>query len=168
MIRRPPRSTRTDTLFPYTTLFRARQRRPEQETHQDRRAAPPSEHALRARYVAPISGDDDPDGHEQDRAELDQQELLLGIAERRRPVRERETGREIEDGETGDDGDSPRERRDQMVPAQFSERPRDRSVLLKGFGEVRRLADLEPHPPPQPDKPRRSEERRAGKASDRT
>src|SRR3546814_9558354 len=31
MIRRPPRSTRTDTLFPYTTLFRslhfARQRR---------------------------------------------------------------------------------------------------------------------------------------------
>src|SRR3546814_9846432 len=32
MIRRPPRSTRTDTLFPYTTLFRApvlaHQRRP--------------------------------------------------------------------------------------------------------------------------------------------
>src|SRR3546814_3273316 len=26
MIRRPPRSTRTDTLFPYTTLFRARVR----------------------------------------------------------------------------------------------------------------------------------------------
>src|SRR3546814_10180757 len=24
MIRRPPKSTRTDTLFPYTTLFRAR------------------------------------------------------------------------------------------------------------------------------------------------
>src|SRR3546814_7216538 len=28
MIRRPPRSTRTDTLFPYTTLFRS----PHQET----------------------------------------------------------------------------------------------------------------------------------------
>src|SRR3546814_17993622 len=32
MIRRPPRSTRTDTLFPYTTLFRSarddRRRRP--------------------------------------------------------------------------------------------------------------------------------------------
>src|SRR3546814_15280117 len=29
MIRRPPRSTRTDTLFPYTTLFRsARHRQP--------------------------------------------------------------------------------------------------------------------------------------------
>src|SRR3546814_7532050 len=28
MIRRPPRSTRTDTLFPYTTLFRSRPTRP--------------------------------------------------------------------------------------------------------------------------------------------
>src|SRR3546814_3114791 len=27
MIRRPPRSTRTDTLFPYTTLFRSRNER---------------------------------------------------------------------------------------------------------------------------------------------
>src|SRR3546814_19914271 len=27
MIRRPPRSTRTDTLFPYTTLFRSNHRR---------------------------------------------------------------------------------------------------------------------------------------------
>src|SRR3546814_9428759 len=27
MIRRPPRSTRTDTLFPYTTLFRSASRR---------------------------------------------------------------------------------------------------------------------------------------------
>src|SRR3546814_20443241 len=27
MIRRPPRSTRTDTLFPYTTLFRSMQPR---------------------------------------------------------------------------------------------------------------------------------------------
>src|SRR3546814_14899872 len=30
MIRRPPRSTRTDTLFPYTTLFRS-----EPEQHQE-------------------------------------------------------------------------------------------------------------------------------------
>src|SRR3546814_6316589 len=29
MIRRPPRSTRTDTLFPYTTLFRSRRARRE-------------------------------------------------------------------------------------------------------------------------------------------
>src|SRR3546814_5572282 len=27
MIRRPPRSTRTDTLFPYTTLFRSRDKK---------------------------------------------------------------------------------------------------------------------------------------------
>src|SRR3546814_16570590 len=32
MIRRPPRSTRTDTLFPYTTLFRSLAV-PEQEPH---------------------------------------------------------------------------------------------------------------------------------------
>src|SRR3546814_4937922 len=29
MIRRPPRSTRTDTLFPYTTLFRSQRQRRE-------------------------------------------------------------------------------------------------------------------------------------------
>src|SRR3546814_8296503 len=33
MIRRPPRSTRTDTLFPYTTLFRSRR-------HQSRKIYP--------------------------------------------------------------------------------------------------------------------------------
>src|SRR3546814_1868139 len=32
MIRRPPRSTRTDTLFPYTTLFRSL-RSPNQTSH---------------------------------------------------------------------------------------------------------------------------------------
>src|SRR3546814_17437067 len=31
MIRRPPRSTRTDTLFPYTTLFRSPERRQRRE-----------------------------------------------------------------------------------------------------------------------------------------
>src|SRR3546814_5528717 len=41
MIRRPPRSTRTDTLFPYTTLFRSdvarnRRRRCHRTGHQDR------------------------------------------------------------------------------------------------------------------------------------
>src|SRR3546814_5648658 len=46
MIRRPPRSTRTDTLFPYTTLFRSedapghlarRRRRPESDVRGPRR-----------------------------------------------------------------------------------------------------------------------------------
>src|SRR3546814_2023022 len=36
MIRRPPRSTRTDTLFPYTTLFRS----PHLAQHDERADAP--------------------------------------------------------------------------------------------------------------------------------
>src|SRR3546814_14662612 len=35
MIRRPPRSTRTDTLFPYTTLFRSGERPDVQVVHVD-------------------------------------------------------------------------------------------------------------------------------------
>src|SRR3546814_12712826 len=38
MIRRPPRSTRTDTLFPYTTLFRSRDRHHQHEDDQEERA----------------------------------------------------------------------------------------------------------------------------------
>src|SRR3546814_8375310 len=38
MIRRPPRSTRTDTLFPYTTLFRSAARRESARTDADRYA----------------------------------------------------------------------------------------------------------------------------------
>src|SRR3546814_17897212 len=34
MIRRPPRSTRTDTLFPYTTLFRSAHPREPQQAQQ--------------------------------------------------------------------------------------------------------------------------------------
>src|SRR3546814_4281403 len=37
MIRRPPRSTRTDTLFPYTTLFRSTKRRANQRRFARRR-----------------------------------------------------------------------------------------------------------------------------------
>src|SRR3546814_2808676 len=40
MIRRPPRSTRTDTLFPYTTLFRSQhQHLPDSHPDQGDRAA---------------------------------------------------------------------------------------------------------------------------------
>src|SRR3546814_16215091 len=51
MLRRPPRSTRTDTLFPYTTLFRSidRHRRgPRYVAIEDRRA-----HATRAVTLHP-------------------------------------------------------------------------------------------------------------------
>src|SRR3546814_19275672 len=42
MIRRPPRSTRTDTLFPYTTLFRSQAggEAPPQLSHRDGAVAP--------------------------------------------------------------------------------------------------------------------------------
>src|SRR3546814_1775121 len=39
MIRRPPRSTRTDTLFPYTTLFRSPDRRQKTGGDKGRKAA---------------------------------------------------------------------------------------------------------------------------------
>src|SRR3546814_4942483 len=49
MIRRPPRSTRTDTLFPYTTLFRSTGGRPgcAVEGPVGRRALGRSHHGLR-------------------------------------------------------------------------------------------------------------------------
>src|SRR3546814_2667691 len=37
MIRRPPRSTRTDTLFPYTTLFRSGQEGPREGRREEGR-----------------------------------------------------------------------------------------------------------------------------------
>src|SRR3546814_13956806 len=45
MIRRPPRSTRTDTLFPYTTLFRSHQ---EESAQPDREAELPQVRSRRA------------------------------------------------------------------------------------------------------------------------
>src|SRR3546814_9424403 len=52
MIRRPPRSTRTDTLFPYTTLFRSAPggRRSSRPDRRDRRVdAAPRPAAVHAR-----------------------------------------------------------------------------------------------------------------------
>src|SRR3546814_6555544 len=49
MIRRPPRSTRTDTLFPYTTLFRSEAGARDQHV-----AAYPSRHQRMARGDAPL------------------------------------------------------------------------------------------------------------------
>src|SRR3546814_14709604 len=48
MIRRPPRSTRTDTLFPYTTLFRSRDA--EGDHGEDHRR---DDHADRAQAIFP-------------------------------------------------------------------------------------------------------------------
>src|SRR3546814_3202897 len=48
MIRRPPRSTRTDTLFPYTTLFRSVDGRGQRHRPRHGLAAGPTRLALRA------------------------------------------------------------------------------------------------------------------------
>src|SRR3546814_8651556 len=52
MIRRPPRSTRTDTLFPYTTLFRSHSAGPEPRDQDPRNRARWRSAAARARAVA--------------------------------------------------------------------------------------------------------------------
>src|SRR3546814_7113 len=54
MIRRPPRSTRTDTLFPYTTLFRSRL------VHARGNAAPLR--AADSSGLGPPQGTEDPQG----------------------------------------------------------------------------------------------------------
>src|SRR3546814_4036068 len=53
MIRRPPRSTRTDTLFPYTTLFRSQHVVAKQVgvDHALRQAVPVERHLLRKLIV---------------------------------------------------------------------------------------------------------------------
>src|SRR3546814_10600856 len=72
MIRRPPRSTRTDTLFPYTTLFRSSREGPpgrEQPRHlRDRRPS---------RILGPVPPDPDlpPDRGEDPRSEEHTSEL---------------------------------------------------------------------------------------------
>src|SRR3546814_7243761 len=56
MIRRPPRSTRTDTLFPYTTLFRsARHSRRGRQNLGDRDGAEHQEGAEDAEHEAKVA-----------------------------------------------------------------------------------------------------------------
>src|SRR3546814_2210644 len=62
MIRRPPRSTRTDTLFPYTTLFRSlgqavgpRQRELDGAVHALRRRRRSEEHTSELQSLMRIS-----------------------------------------------------------------------------------------------------------------
>src|SRR3546814_2269595 len=50
MIRRPPRSTRTDTLFPYTTLFRSSKRRSARRISFAQPPAGPRQSSLRRRF----------------------------------------------------------------------------------------------------------------------
>src|SRR3546814_7462595 len=71
MIRRPPRSTRTDTLFPYTTLFRSLSLRCAGHPRGDRRHQPAERllpAARPARDLQPADGAEPPGGA--DRARL--------------------------------------------------------------------------------------------------
>src|SRR3546814_1089267 len=56
MIRRPPRSTRTDTLFPYTTLFRSRRRSHASAPRRSSRAASKGARATSPRRPRRLSG----------------------------------------------------------------------------------------------------------------
>src|SRR3546814_8211139 len=57
MIRRPPRSTRTDTLFPYTTLFRSLYSGPSRRASaRDRTLAPVRLYAGRRGRRRPVGG----------------------------------------------------------------------------------------------------------------
>src|SRR3546814_17029405 len=57
MIRRPPRSTRTDTLFPYTTLFRSHARLIDGARPEGPRAARPPLSGHRMREVMVVGAD---------------------------------------------------------------------------------------------------------------
>src|SRR3546814_14041502 len=59
MIRRPPRSTRTDTLFPYTTLFRSAPEKPKPEKPAAKPAPkkPPQKSRLGKDWLASVVGD---------------------------------------------------------------------------------------------------------------
>src|SRR3546814_10671119 len=95
MIRRPPRSTRTDTLFPYTTLFRSIG----DQTGQLFVKTDP-EHALTVRIeghiVAELRGDGDAS------LAIDRGEIGAGVSARRynrhrRRTRSRPTGQKFPD-----------------------------------------------------------------------
>src|SRR3546814_16238532 len=70
MIRRPPRSTRTDTLFPYTTLFRSAERPGKTDDAGQQ----------------PIGGDLDVDEHELAGNPCSQRELALDLRRRQTGV----------------------------------------------------------------------------------
>src|SRR3546814_18143364 len=53
MVRRPPRSTRTDTLFPYTTLFRSASRQPRERQVLDEPFVPDTGQLAMVESVSP-------------------------------------------------------------------------------------------------------------------
>src|SRR3546814_5779395 len=90
MIRRPPRSTRTDTLFPYTTLFRS--------SHRHGRDAP-ALHRMQVLAVRRMRLAGNPH-HARDRRAVDigiqQSDLQPGLRQRQRQVRSEEHTSELQ------------------------------------------------------------------------
>src|SRR3546814_16128192 len=80
MIRRPPRSTRTDTLFPYTTLFRS---------------------ARRGEHTGAVAARDR--RRSIDAAAIDDDDLRVDVLALQRPEEHRQVGRLVE--RRNDDGD---------------------------------------------------------------
>src|SRR3546814_20276007 len=80
MIRRPPRSTRTDTLFPYTTLFRSLEERPTapEEDHRPQHRAHPLD-AIEVDLVAEPVHDHLTGSHHRDRQEKAPPEPALAL-----------------------------------------------------------------------------------------
>src|SRR3546814_15332937 len=70
MIRRPPRSTRTDTLFPYTTLFRSARSAGDRPDARRRRGFGPHPHVQRLRPAVGIDHDDPVKRSEEHTSEL--------------------------------------------------------------------------------------------------
>src|SRR3546814_7573547 len=92
MIRRPPRSTRTDTLFPYTTLFRSVDR-----GDTDAPEPPVDQPVLGVEQIPPDQRDRDQRGHhrrEIDRAEEAAPARHPGIDEQRGAERQRDRERD--------------------------------------------------------------------------
>src|SRR3546814_17362237 len=66
MLRRPPRSTRTDTLFPYATLFRSPQASPAEAGGMDKLAEGPGAARMKKflEFLHGMSGDEPPMGED--------------------------------------------------------------------------------------------------------
>src|SRR3546814_2985242 len=90
MIRRPPRSTRTDTLFPYTTLFRSQSGPPSLSLGHASLGVPPSSafHRLSQTILCPPSFRE---------AAIDRHELLQHRTDQARNVAQRLPGFAAED-----------------------------------------------------------------------
>src|SRR3546814_13216396 len=108
MIRRPPRSTRTDTLFPYTTLFRSREGAIEETpvagtklAHQPRLTMMAAFQAEGCKHRNEREREQERAGQRKDDGERNRREQFAFKALQRRQRQEQQS----DDGDTGRDRD---------------------------------------------------------------